>query len=436
MAMTEQVISSGRLINRSLEDRLDVVTTAERQAALRSLLNRPMLSARGTSAERFALVRRHADWLRQWLTDNCGWGLHLDSEFARLQKTPPDVEDGTRAAIESKSGAAFNRRKYVLLCLALATLERGDRQTTLGNLAGEIISLLCADGAIAEAGITFDLDSRDQRSDLVQVVRYLLELRVLERVDGDEHLFVQTNDSDVLYNVNRPILAFVLNLRRGPSAIDAELPLDERMQMLIEEERPDTDDARNRELRLRVTRRLLDDPVVYFDDLEAAELEYLNKQRGRLLRRVEDAVGLVAEVRAEGIAMLDERGDVTDLEMPKDGTEGHFTLLVAEFLARRFREDRSVRIGLGELHEFAATLIRAHSTHWRKAVLEAGAEKFLMSDAISRLEGLRLVTREKEFVIPRPAIARYGIGNVEGDNTTSTDRTNDDAEMTLWGPEQ
>jgi uncharacterized protein (TIGR02678 family) len=370
-----------------------------------------VLSARGLSAHQFGLIRRHADWLHQWLTDNCGWRLHLDSECARLQKTPPDVMDGTRGAVEAKSGSTFTRQKYVLLCLAVATLERGDRQTTLGSLAREVIALISADAAIGRAGITFDLENRDHRSDLVHVVRYLLDLRVIEHVDGDEHAFLN-NTSDVLYNVNRAILSLMLNLRRGPSAVDPDDSLSARMQALIEEQRPDTDDARNRELRLRLTRRLLDDPVVYFDDLDAAELDYLTRQRGRLLRRVEEATGLVAEIRAEGIAMLDDRGDATDLEMPKDGTEGHFTLLLAEFLSEQVRQQRAIRIGVGRLHEHASELIREHSMHWRKSAQEPGAEESLVADALGRLEGLRLIARDGEFVIPRPAIARYGIGDL------------------------
>ncbi len=339
--------------------------------------------------------------------------------------------DGTRAAVEPKSGSTFNRRKYVLLCLALATLERGDRQTTLGNLAQEIIALISADGAIAKAGITFNLDSREQRTDLVQVVRYLLEMRVLERVNGDEQLFVQ-NTSDVLYNVNRPTLAIMLNLRRGPSAVDPSLPLPTRMQMLIDEQRPDTDEARNRELRFRITRRLIDDPVIYFDDLDPSERDYLNKQRARLLHRVEEATGLIAEVRLEGIAMLDERGDVTDLEMPKDGTEGHFTLLIAEFLAQRIREGQAGRVGMGELHEHAATLIREHSSHWRKAVQEPGAEECLVADAVGKLEGLRLISSEGGVVTPRPAIARYRIGNVQDAIDEPIDNAQDHAQKSLW----
>lgn len=434
MAMIERGTPSGTRSQRSVEDRLEAVNRAERQAALRSMLSQPMLSARGASADRFALVRRHADWLRHWLNDNCGWGLHLDSEFARLQKTPADVTDGTRAAVESKSGVPFSRRKYVLLCLALATLERGDRQTTLGNLAQEIIALLSADAAIAKAGIAFDLESREQRSDLVHVVRYLLELRVLQRVDGDEQQFLQ-NASDVLYNVNRPILAMMLNLRRGPSAINPALPLPARMQMLIEEPRADTDDARNRALRFKLTRRLLDDPVIYFDDLDLPELEYLSKQRGRLLRRVEEATGLVAEVRAEGIAMLDERGDATDLEMPKDGTEGHFTLLLAEFLAQQMRQAPEARVGIGELYERAATLIREHSSHWKREAREPGAEEHLVADALGRLEGLRLIARDGDVVIPRAAIARYGIGAVQDAASEANGNVHDQAQKSLWEAE-
>lgn len=396
----------------SVEERLEAANQTERQAALRALLSTPLLNARGASADRFALVRRHADWLRQWFSENCGWRLHVTSEFARLQKTPADLTDGTRAAIEAKSGASFNRRKYVLLCLALATLERGDRQTTLGSLANEIIALMSADDAIGKAGIAFSLDSREQRSDLVQVVRYLLELRVLERIDGDEQLFLQ-DASDVLYNINRPILAMVLNVRRGPCTVDASLPLLLRLQKLTEEPRPDTDEARNRELRIGLTRRLMDDPVMYFAGLNASEFDYLTRQRSRLLRRIEEATGLIAEVRQEGIAMLDDRGDVTDLEMPQDGTEGHFTLLVAEYLARRLRDGRTVSVGVGELQEHAAALIREHASHWRKSVRVPGAEEALVADAIARLEGLRLLARDEGVVIPRPAIARYGLGTVQ-----------------------
>lgn len=398
---------------RSVEERLDAVNATERQTAFRALLRQPMLGARGETAEVFALVRRHADWLRQWLADHCGWRLHVDSEFARLLKTPPDVADGTRSAIESKAGTSFNRRRYVLLCLALATLERADRQTTLGNLAQEVLALISADAALTNAGIAFRLDSREQRSDLVQVVRYLLELRVLERLDGDEQLFLQ-NTGDVLYNVNRPILAMMLNFRRPPSILDGNTSLTSRMEALIEDPRPDTDEAKNRDLRFRLTRRLLDDPVIYFEDLEPSELDYLNKQRGRLLRRVEEATGLIAEIRAEGIAMLDDRGDVTDLEMPKDGTEGHFTLLLAEFLAERLRANLSPQVGLVEIRSYAAALIQQHARHWRKAVREPGAEEFLVADALQRLEGLRLIAIEEgQTVLARPAIARYGVGNSE-----------------------
>lgn len=416
---------------RPVEERLDAIAATERQAAFRALLAQPLLSAHGVSADRFALVRRHADWLREWLAANCGWGLHLDSEFARLQKTPASVSDGTRPAREPKTNAPFSRRKYVILCLALASLERGDRQTTLGNLAKEVIALVAADGTIADNGIVFDLSTREQRSDLVQVIRFLLNLRVLERIDGDEQEYLR-NEGDVLYNVNRSVLAMMLNVRYGPSSIDTELGRESRMEKLIEDQRPDTDDARNRELRLRLTRRLLDDPVIYFEDLDAEELDYLTRQRGRLLRRIEDATGLIPEVRLEGIAMLDDRGDVTDLEMPKDGTEGHFTLLIAEFLAERLRGSSSPRVSLSQLHEHARGLIVEHATHWKKTVREVGAERHLVIDAIQRLQGLGLVMQIGNDVVPRAGVARYGLGQAEMEGSKSVEAPSAPEQNQLW----
>jgi hypothetical protein len=170
--------------------RLDEVIAAERRQALRALLQHPLLAAAGPLPAEFALVRRHAAWLREWLARNPGWSLHVDSETARLRKTPADLADGTRPAREPKSGQPFSRRRYVLLCLALAALERADRQTALGRLADTIVGLAAGDSELAAAGMSFTLAGHDQRRDLVRVIRLLLHLRVLVHVHGDEQQYL------------------------------------------------------------------------------------------------------------------------------------------------------------------------------------------------------------------------------------------------------
>jgi uncharacterized protein (TIGR02678 family) len=385
---------------------LEAAILHERRRALRALLAHPLLGAAGPLAEEFGLVRRHAAWLRDWLARHPGWGLQVDSELARLRKTPADLGDGTRPARDPTNGAPFVRRRYVLLCLALAALERADRQTTLDILAQTIVGL-AADPALAAAGVVFDLRSHDQRRDLVHVVRWLIDLRVLVRIHGDEQQYLNAG-RDVLYNVSRPVLAAVLNVKRAPSMID-EATLEARLAALVEEPVPDTGDGRNRRLRSQLTRKLLDDPVVYYDELTGEELAYLTSQRGFLLRQIEEATGLVPEIRREGIAMVDDAGDLTDLGLPEEGTEGHLTLLFAEHLAEHARRGEPGPVGYAALHQHTADLIARHRAHWRKDVTEPGAEVALAEQTVDRLEALRLVRRAPDGVVPLPAIARYAL---------------------------
>jgi uncharacterized protein (TIGR02678 family) len=386
---------------------LEQATIVERRRALRALVQHPLLSAAGPLSIEFGLVRRHATWLRDWLARHPGWSLQIDSETARLRKTPADLEDGTRPAREPNSGLPFSRRRYALLCLAMAALERADRQTTLGRLAEAIIGFAAADPALASAGISFDLTGHDQRRDLVHVMRLLLDLRVLVRVHGDEQQYLAAH-GDVLYNVNRPALAGMLNVRRGPSTID-ETTLDRRLEALVDEPAPDTDEGRNRQLRSTLTRKLLDDPIVYFDRLTEDERTYLSSQRAFLLGQIQEATGLVPEIRAEGIAMVDEAGDMTDLGLPEEGTEGHLTLLLGEHLAEHARREGSVAVAYATLHRHVADLIAQHRSHWRKDVTEPGAEVALTDLTIERLEALRLVRRTNDGAVPLPALGRYAL---------------------------
>lgn len=386
----------------SLPDVLDQQRDDERRRCIRALLRHPLLTPDGPNRPAFALARRHAAWLADWFAGQAGWTLYADHAVVRLKKVPGELSDASRGAAAK---VPFGRRRYVLACLALAALERSEAQVTLGWLVERVVAL-AADPVLAAAGITFTLDNQEERRDLVAVARLLLDAGVLARVAGDEQSFIASS-GDALYDVNRRVLASLLVTRRGASTV-TETGFAERLAALVAEPRPETGDARNREIRHHLARRLLDDPVMYYADLGEEERGYLSGQRGPLLRRLTDATGFAAEVRAEGIALLDPSGEATDLGMPEEGTDGHATLLLAEYLAAALRERPGTAIPVAELRQHMAALARQHRAHWRKGATDPGAERELTAGALRRLAALGLIQQAGDAVLPRPALARYG----------------------------
>ncbi|UGQ11163.1 TIGR02678 family protein [Yinghuangia sp. ASG 101] len=387
-----------------LQDALDVQRATEIRRAARALLRRPLLR---TGSDEFRLVRQHASELRKWFERNAGWSLLVDAETARLRRIPGRDEDPTHPARDLRTELPFSRRRYVLACLCLAVLERAEHQIALGRLAEHVVAA-AADPELVAAGVEFTLADREQRTDLVAVVRLLIDWGVLSRVAGDEEAFLKAS-GDALYDVARRVLAGMLVSRRGPSTVRAT-EFEARLAELNSEVLPDSDELRNRALRHRLTRRLLDDPVLYFDELDDAEAAYLASQRGAVTRRITELTGLVPEVRAEGLAMVDPDDDLTDLRMPEQGTDGHLALLLAEFLA-----ERGGPATVPDLERQAASWALEHAGFWRRTATQPGAEAALVAQAVERLEALGLVERGTgaeglPMVRPRPALDRYRIG--------------------------
>jgi len=371
---------------------------AQRRAALRGLLAKPLLVAHA-DGETMVLVRRHLPELREWLNRETGWRLVADSETARLFKTTPELSDASHPA-RGHHKEAFGRRRYVTLCLALSALARADAQTTLGSLADDVLTA-AAEPELAATGFALTLDSRPDRSDLVAVVRLLLGWGVLSRVAGDEDAYLSAG-ADVLYDVRRPVLSVLLSGTRGPSVVTAPA-FEGRLAELTAEPVAESDELRNQALRRCLTRRLLDNPVVYYDELDDGERAYLLSQRHAIARRIEEATGLIAEMRAEGIAMVDPEDELTDVRMPEQRTDGHVTLLVAEYLSHREQAT------LDDLHAIVRQAAAAHKSYWRKGVTEPGAEAELLATALEKLTSLRLVTVDRPYVRSRPAIARFAL---------------------------
>ncbi len=390
-------------------DVFDAQQLEERRRAVRALLRRPLLVADGPDGDALPSIRKHASWLQELFAEYAGWHLHVERELVRLRKTPADLSDGSRPARARQDDPPFTRRQYVLLCLALAALERADRQITLRRVADGVAELVAADPSLDAAGIEFTLEGRQQRRDIVAVVRWLIGHGVLRRVQGEEEAFV-ADRGDVLYQVERGVLAQVLDVRQPPSLV-ATTHHEGRLEAISAEPRLQGEEARRRELRHRMVRRLLEDPVVYVDDMTEEDLDYFQRSRAVILDRLEKATGLVPELRREGVAMVDADGDLTDLSLPEEGTTGHVTLLIAEHLAEQARAtaERPVTVTIAELEAAVRDLTAEYGQYWRKAAREPGAERELVRQAVEYLAGLRLVCVTERGVVPLAAIGRYGL---------------------------
>ena len=387
--------------NPGLKDVLKLQEAEERERALRALLMRPLMPAGDPALE---LVRRHAVYLRDWFGRETGWNLQVERQCARLYKRAAAIDDATRGRPE------FDQDRYVLLCLACAVLERAESQITLRAL-GERLLEAAADPDLAACGFVFTLEGARERRSLVSVCRLLLELGVLMRVAGDEEGYVNQS-GDVLYDVQRRVLARLPAGTRGASLIamtQADLDFNGRLASLLDEYVPDSPEGRRMALRHRLARQLLDDPVLYHDDLTEDEREYLVSQRGPLAYRLAQAAGLSAELRAEGLALVDADGELTDQHLPAVGTEAHATLLVAEHLARAARTAPERIYSLHELAGYLRSAADRYGRYWRKDAREAGAETMLVTEAVNRLEALRLVRCLEHGVRALPALHRYAI---------------------------
>ena len=85
----------------------------ELRSAVRALLMTPLMTP---AHDDFPAVRRQADALRDWFARETGWPLHIEQEGARLYKRPADLSASMRGL------PGYDRRRYVLLCLACAVL--------------------------------------------------------------------------------------------------------------------------------------------------------------------------------------------------------------------------------------------------------------------------------------------------------------------------
>lgn len=383
----------------------EVARAAERRRALRALLATPLLLAE-RQPEAFAAAVRHRAELSRWFADQAGWTLTVEpaAGYARLLKRPARRDPSRPARAEGKP--PFDRRRYTLLCLSLAALDRAGRQVTIARLAEDVRALSLEDPALQP----FDTDLSAERHAFVDVLRLLGELGVLTLRDGDMDGYARGREqADALYDVSDRLLG-ALVAAPVPPALASD------PARMVEEERARTEEGERLRARQTIFRLLLDDPVVYLEDLDQGARDWLGHGSGHVYERLEDDVGLAVERRAEGLAGIDPEGTLSDSTFPEgSSTVKHAALLLCEWLADRGRARRDQARADGgasrdELVARIAALRASCGEAWSREFAGEDGDGRLADDAVAVLVAFGLARADGGRVLACPAAARFAPG--------------------------
>lgn len=374
----------------------------ERSLAIRHLLATPLVDI-DADPDAFRLVARHQGDLTEWFDATCGWTLAVDvaAGFARLAKRAAEV-DASRPLNRTRGlRQPFDRRRYQLLCLVCAELVKHP-VTTIGILAGAVGGL--------------DTSRHAERAAFVDALRALVAWGALRTSGGEVDSFLVSDRGNAMLMADTARLHRLITSATAPSALADGLDADAAIDALLREPRygeAPTDpeaadpDQRMRWVRHTLARRLLDDPVTYFDDLSPAEIDYVSTPSGRkwLRDKVADA-GFELEERAEGLLAVDPEGIATDRHFPAPAGNAHqLALLLLDRLAQPpgALEPRALRREVdGVLERFPG---------WARSHREGDGPDRLAEEAVDLLVEFGLAAREAGGrVVARPALSRYRCG--------------------------
>ncbi|MFD8702704.1 DUF2398 family protein [Kitasatospora sp. NPDC059648] len=278
---------------------------AERRIAARLLLAHPLVTASGPHADGFPLIRRHRDWLTERFDTLLGYRLVVGPWHARLCKA--GLGPGAARRLEHPAtGAPFTPAGYARLALALALLVDAPEQLPYGRLLRAMRA--AAPELVAEGG-----EGADAALDMALAA--LADWQVLGELPTDP------GDTAFVLTVDRELARAV---PAGPPAL-----ADDAADLIRR--------AAEAEPGTAVRRLLAETPAVLAADLPEDQREWLREHRLSGPAALAEFLGLEAELRAEGVALLDPAAELTDLALPGAGTLAQATLLLVERLVEEVR---------------------------------------------------------------------------------------------------
>ena len=227
-------------------------------------------------------IPRFKDFLEQKL----GYKLIVNPYLIKLEKLPGKAESWM--GIQDFD----DKLEYAMLCLLLAFLE--------GKSAGEQF-VLSEVTEFVQASFSgeekLDWTLFRHRKSMVKVLRFAAEIGIIRADDGDESKFMETAETEVLYDSTGLSRYFVRNFTGNIMNYTSWKDMESGEWL-------DLDRDRGRVRRNRVYRRLVMSPAVYSEGPEDPDYIYIRNQRGLLQKDMEEYLDSQLHVHKNGAFLV------------------------------------------------------------------------------------------------------------------------------------
>lgn len=310
-------------------ENVSALELGEYQQAARQVLRHPLITATYPDKTTLPLVRKWASQLREDLAETLGYTLVSNGDTIRLRRVQ-DALDPTRPAY-TRAKKPFDRRRYAYLVLTMSALGRSGSQIALSEVADAVAAVA---GRID--GLGMDTGRKADRDAFVDAVAWLETRGALRMADGSAVDWVNDPErAEALYDIDRDVVGAVY----APTRVLQHLgSVTELLGDAASAGPAQGINAERRRAGRQARRLVLENTVVYYADVDES-LRGLLKSPA-LAEDLERLTGLPLERRAEGVALINAGGRLTDVTFPGTGTVAQAALLLCARIAGYLQRNR------------------------------------------------------------------------------------------------
>ena len=338
-------------------------------------------------------VKDNIDKYKDFIYDNLAYDIIIKDDFIKLEKIPgiPEEWMGINEFTEIK--------EYIFFILLITFLEDKNKEEQF------ILSSITEYIEHNYPNEKIEWTIFKNRKSLIKVMKFAIDIGIIKKNDGSEEEFSKSEAGDVLYESTGLSRYIVRRFNKDIEDIES-------YEDLLSTEFSGISRDLGTVRKNRVFRRLLLSPVIYNDENDNGDYDYIKNKRSFIRNVFEENLGWDIHVHKNGaLAVLENSNEVKDIFPNKKG-ESSAVLFINKEIRNRIksgdlkREDNdTVIMSNVEFDEFVIEVRKTHGHGFTK-ILRDASESVFINIIRNFMKDFSMIREEENFTILMPIIGK------------------------------